>query len=129
VKQRQSKVHVAIAGMALCAMLVLALLPSGQIPKIAGPCGRALCNCPIELSTHCSDCPHARHSNVLTFSSTTIRGADAPGMAFQLAIGAAVTPAKSQIIPIGCESEKPSFSYAVAVPSFSADIPTPPPRA
>lgn len=49
-----------IAGATLVAAVVLAVLPLGQMPKVAGPCGRTLCLC-IERATvtkqTCELCP------------------------------------------------------------------------
>jgi hypothetical protein len=49
-----------IAGTTLVAALVLAVLPLGQMPKVAGPCGRTLCLCiePAKLDhKSCELCP------------------------------------------------------------------------
>ena len=50
-----------LAGLALIATLGVAVLPEGQLPRVAGPCGRALCNCPVDIapqsgSTNCQTC-------------------------------------------------------------------------
>jgi hypothetical protein len=49
-----------IAGTTLVAALVLAVLPLGQMPKVAGPCGRTLCLCIERAATvkkTCEMCP------------------------------------------------------------------------
>lgn len=122
-------------GLAFLASLALAILPSGQIPKVAGPCGQALCNCPIELTVernfdkHCVSCSKGPVS-VVTLVSLAVSGADAPGLAFQLAVGAVEAPSKVNV-PIAHANriERATFCYEFAVSETSTDIPTPPPRA
>ena len=111
--------------LALCASLTLAILP----------CGQALCNCPIELSlgreaqNHCAACPKTPGS-VVTLISNSCSGANGPGLAFQLAIGAAETTVKTGIPEIATgEMLRPEFDYSIDISEISSDIPTPPPRA
>ena len=133
--QRRSKIPVVTCALAFCASLTLAILPCGQMPKVAGPCGQALCNCPIELSlgreaqNHCAACPKTPGS-VVTLISNSCSGANGPGLAFQLAIGAAETTVKTGIPEIATgEMLRPDFDYSIDISEISSDIPTPPPRA
>lgn len=43
--------------MSFVAALVLAVLPMGLMPKVAGSCGRALCRCVETTPKKCSICP------------------------------------------------------------------------
>lgn len=121
--------------LALCASLTLAILPCGQMPKVAGPCGQALCNCPIELSlgreaqNHCATC-YKTPGSVVTLISNSCSGAYGPGLAFQLAIGAAETTVKAGLPEIATgEMLRSEFNYSIDISEISSDIPTPPPRA
>jgi len=121
-------------GLALCSSLALAIMPAGQIPKVAGPCGQALCNCPIELSFvrnfdgHCVSCSKMP-SAVLTLVSSAMTGADAPGLAFQLAVGAVEAPLKASVLMTHESAlEHATFCYEFTLPEINSDIPTPPPR-
>jgi hypothetical protein len=120
--------------LALFATLGVAVLPNGQLPKIAGPCGRALCNCApvVEPFTAVPNgsCHACRAPRVLTLGGPLISGADAAGSAFQImidgAIGAPVTQAFLESVD---DSQEAIRHRTFAVKHYSFDVPTPPPRA
>ncbi len=124
-----------LAGLALIATLGVALLPAGQLPRLAGRCGRALCNCPLEVvpqsNPSCRTCSVTLQApRVITLGSSELSNVDEPGLAFQLALDAAFllpesvkfhTEARDSLtLPVAAE-------FALNLSTF--DIPTPPPRA
>lgn len=117
---------------ALAATLVLSLLPAGQAPKIAGPCGKALCHCPAQVVEECGggECHLAPVSQVLSFAPALTPGSEAPAIAWSSVFSAILTPAKIRP-PAGVQGtscEVPDGS-AFALSEISLDLSTPPPRA
>jgi hypothetical protein len=119
------------AMLALCASAFAALLPAGQLPRLAGPCGRSLCECPVALVAPASDCSmpcHATAPQVLTLSGELL-SAGSPGIAFQTITPNLEAPSQS-IIPVDptvAAVPLPSDGVNLLV-SIARDIPTPPPR-
>lgn len=135
-------------GLALTGALAAGLLPGGFLPKIAGPCGRELCDCPIQSRAdfarsndshaaqstrgcggHCA-AAHVASARGLTFVSTNISNADAPGVALQLVYSGMLAPSHIQIQGgrAAHRGLRPC-SRNFALLSVSREIHTPPPRA
>jgi hypothetical protein len=124
------------SGLALIATLGVAVLPNGQLPKVAGPCGRALCFCPPELPANgnpwssCQKCKPSAARSVLTLGSSVISGVELPGAAFQFVFDAGLPPAVGFRFVASLESNALIPAASVIVPgSLSTEILTPPPRA
>lgn len=127
--------HATLCG-ALLASLIMSLLPNGLLPKIAGPCGRELCNCDVTLyavhaQTPCHDCRHQkceRHSPLRLVSGPAFVSEE-PGIAFQLVFSATMLP---QIMPVtmtGADEASARCQHRTfTLSSIALDIPTPPPR-
>jgi len=121
------------SALALAAALFCAVLPGGFLPKVAGRCGRQLCNCPIEPLDTCQKCSLAAHTcapvHLLTFE-TSISGAEAPGMALQIVFTGLLAPQRLQLALVSTERDLPNAARALfALSEVSPDIATPPPRA
>lgn len=119
------------AGLALIATLAVALLPNGQVPKVSGPCGRALCNCPLEVTStrNCANCAPARPRTELTLGASVLSCADAPGLAMQYVFDAGLPPRMAVHI-VACSATPLRIpARNVRVPaSIATEILTPPPR-
>jgi hypothetical protein len=131
VRQIGSKLRTWIGALALCATFGVAVLPNGQLPKIAGPCGRALCNCAPEIvrdpvQRSCKRCA----PRLLTLGSAFISAADAPGLAFQVLVDGAVLAEITQAViePVKIV-QPPILARVFSAKICSYDVPTPPPRA
>lgn len=124
------------AALALIATLGVSVLPNGQLPKVAGPCGRALCNCAavdcgiIDTDTlHCKN--HRKFSSirVVTLGASIFSGVEAPGIAFQAMFDVAVAPNRYSLLSTATEQTEPrivSSGFALLASSF--ELITPPPR-
>jgi hypothetical protein len=117
----------------IAATLALVLLPAGQLPRIAGPCGKALCECPADVQTH-SACKAQDHSEdapkqVLTFGPSMF-SSEAPGWVLQDVFSGLLVP---QTINIDLQEINQPDSIAVSkfstLPSHPAEVSEPPPRA
>ncbi len=120
---------------ALLALLGLALLPNGQLPKMAGPCGRELCNCPPETAPSqeedsCCACKSHHPVPRLTLGTISLSAALPPGLAFQTLIDCALLPTQStlQVAPAPLSAHI-RLGKAFALHEFISEIHTPPPRA
>ncbi len=91
----------------LMAALLGSLLPAGQMPKLAGPCGKALCECPIPA---CAALAYALHENschgknpcarVATLQLNAQCSAAAPEAAFQLVLTGMDGAARTVVVPV-----------------------------
>ena len=126
-----------LAGMArvaaLVGCLVSGILPLGQLPKIAGPCGRELCECaPVPQQSPCdrSDCPWRAPEAQIVFDGPVFHPAIPSTILltviFDLHVPQMIKPAAQNALEQDLEYLQ-SKSFALTVPSH--DIPTPPPRA
>ena len=122
--------------LALVATLSVSLLPNGQVPKIAGPCGRSLCNCPLEVErvipdAVCKKCVEQLiPSRVLTLGPSLFTGTEAPGLAFQSVFDCAETPLQTAVVPQHDDQASGRINavqFSISQTVF--EIPTPPPRA
>jgi hypothetical protein len=121
--------------LAIFAALAFSILPAGLMPKVAGRCGRALCNCAPEPAAEvCSTCHSAATpvsaSRVFTLAETAINSAEAPGTALQIVFSGVVAPRKLDIVAPSNERDAlHPESRAFAMSSVASEIQTPPPRA
>ena len=135
-KRNRDKWVRGVAGcLALMAALACSVMPGGWIPKVAGKCGQALCNCapePLPSPTACTSCnvKHAHPAGGLTLVTTAISGAEAPGLAFQVVFSGLVAPDHMLILE-GTSSEESLSpeSRGFTLSSVSSEIATPPPKA
>lgn len=117
---------------ALVAALAAALLPDGYVPKVAGPCGKVLCNCPFSPDDSETELTQTTPeiTSSLRWVECSISGTEAPGTAYQLVLAGVETP-------IGYASNFESIEQPRIAPmnaAFSllnvhAELFTPPPRA
>ena len=121
--------------LALIAALACSVLPGGFLPKVAGRCGRELCNCaPEPLEPHCALCKVNTHPlppavHILTFE-TSIEAAETPGIALQVVFSGVLAPQEVAIPTASSESELLSpHSALFAISDIAGEILTPPPRA
>lgn len=113
----------------LAATLVVGVLPFGSMPRIAGPCGKSLCDCRLDsIQTGSEQQPSAQ---VLTFKTTSVSDVDAPGIVLYSVIGAVDFQAALNlpITTLDLTGSALSRAALIALTAPSADIPTPPPRA
>ena len=117
------------------AALACSVMPGGWIPKVAGKCGQALCNCapePLPLPSACKSC-HVKSAHSLgglTLVTTAISGAEVPGLAFQVVFSGLVAPDKMVILNAMSSEELASpESRGFTLSSVSSEIATPPPKA
>jgi hypothetical protein len=134
-----------IAGTTLLAALVLAILPLGQMPKVAGPCGRTLCLCiePTANVKHaCALCPITQEPVqkktrpavarwVFTdFAETQVRAAET-GLAFYPVFNALGVAQKIDVdVTLADEVRSSAFDAAALwCDSLARDFFAPPPKA
>jgi len=122
-----------VAPMLLLSTGVLALLPGGLAPKISGPCGYELCNCPRVAKTTCHGCARARKKHApriaITFDSSSVPGSDDPGFELDQAFSGVLIP-ESSVAVIEPEMQQVAFPECrFVILSFVYEIATPPPRA
>ena len=121
--------------LALFAALTVSVLPSGLMPKIAGKCGRQLCNCePDAFVQTCKGCkPNSAPRTLANFNVTLVNAAisdsDARGTAFQEVFSGVVAPNKLALPSAANNAEisVPS-NTAFALANAAAERATPPPR-
>ncbi len=121
--------------LALAAALLGALLPAGQMPKLAGPCGKALCECPAEELpvAACSDdaCLKQEARPVWTLQPDfQYHNAPTPGLAFHVVFCAQEIPVSADPFALAAALEAaPRASGGFALLESFREIFTPPPRA
>ena len=123
-------------GLALLAALACAVMPGGLIPKVAGRCGQALCNCePEPVVDACNSChtPASKTAHTtchLMLVTTSISDADTLGTAFHVVFSGLLAP---HDMALARTSEEPvsvrPVQFANELMSISTDIPTPQPKA
>ena len=113
--------------------MAVSALPGGFLPKLAGPCGRALCNCAADICAdanleHCSKNSHTTECSVV-LSACSINNAEAPGSAVQLIFSGLLAPQRNIATPEAFDlvREQP-FAPAFALSNSFGEIQTPPPR-
>ncbi|MBI3830728.1 MAG: hypothetical protein HY291_14500 [Planctomycetes bacterium] len=117
-----------MATLAFAAVGLAALMPAGMIPKLAGPCGQALCECATSPAAACClSRPEAAPRFVLEPGARQIERVTT-NVAFQMVLGAAdcaetLAPPVLTSAPV----TPPPADFA-APPSIALDILTPPPR-
>ena len=135
IRNRDNWVRRAAGCVALMAALACSVMPGGWIPKVAGKCGQALCNCapePLPSPPACKSChvKHAHPAGGLTLVTTAISGAEAPGLAFQVVFSGLVAPDHIVTLGVAALEELASpESHCFTLNSISPDIATPPPKA
>jgi hypothetical protein len=115
--------------------LVSALLPLGQMPKKAGPCGRELCECVVQQpqKTKCSerpDCPFRAPEAEWVFDGPTF-SASIPATILITVLSEFKTPDAVQVPQIVVQNvalENPQ-ARLFALTFVTDEISTPPPRA
>ena len=114
--------------------LVSALLPLGQMPKVAGPCGRELCECVVRVQTDtCSgreDCPYRAPEARLVFDGPSF-SASVPGTILITVLSDFSAP---EIIHVPQPTsqkivQETPHSRLFALTPVIHEISTPPPRA
>jgi hypothetical protein len=129
-------------GSALAALSAL-LLPAGQMPKVAGPCGRALCYCApqiepapaalLEAPKSCEHCPapvRAAVRQALTLSQPIFSATESSGISFQPVFSGLDLPNRqAALLIIASESAAPASGALFPLATAVLDIDTPPPRA
>lgn len=124
-----------LSGLTLVGVFVLAVLPLGQMPKIAGSCGKALCLC-VETAhpSTCHVCPitqepvKAKARWILVDSQLK---AGEPGLAFHPVFSALGTIPADRFICLQTEQTRSNAfdSTAFWLSSTAREIHAPPPRA
>ncbi len=115
--------------------LVSALLPLGQMPKKAGPCGRELCECVVQqpLKTACSeraDCPFRAPEPEWVFDGPTF-SASVPATILITVLSDFKTPelVRAPVLSVqdaACDAPRSALFYLATI---TDEISTPPPRA
>ena len=131
--------HATVLG-ALLASLTMSILPNGLMPKVAGPCGRELCDCRIFIDMRhplfsCGECK----ANTLTGNKplralrlvdTEISSSHAQGLAYQFVFSGLLMPKTTKIIrfvSVACDTVK-WINRPFALTCAHSEILTPPPR-
>ncbi|HYG73573.1 MAG TPA: hypothetical protein VEK08_00970 [Planctomycetota bacterium] len=130
---RMAYVRKAFGALALVGCLVLGALPLGQIPRITGPCGRVLCECPtVTISCHGpSGEVIEREAPQSVWTLATVKPGNAINTtAFVLVISDFDQPAPVLSPDTGISSPSEDICSAddSALPAPIHKIPTPPPR-
>jgi hypothetical protein len=124
-----------IVFLTLIAVTVLAVLPAGQLPRVAGRCGKSLCECPIELvvvvvqeteaCAHCVSVPAPRY---LTLTSELKMSAAEEHIAFFPALSSCSMPHRVKIVSLeNCLLFIPRYAY-FSLSRVHASVEVPPPR-
>jgi len=114
--------------------LVSALLPLGQMPKVAGPCGRELCECVVRVQTKtCSgrdDCPFRAPEARLVFDGPSF-SASVPGTILITVLSDFRAPEVIQVPQPSSQKivQESPRSQLFSLTSVTHEIATPPPRA
>lgn len=135
----------AVVGITLVAAVVLAVLPLGQMPKVAGPCGRTLCLCiePVKAEhATCELCPITQEpvksakktkpaEGRWVFTDTPLMLAGEPTLAFYPVFNVLGVVEKSELNLLAVEALTISAFDGSALCSGSTvrDIHAPPPKA
>jgi len=118
--------------LALMGFLVSGVLPLGQIPRVTGPCGRVLCECPmVTVCCHGSSGeiierqePHAVWTLNSIQTSKTI-----DTTLFVVVVSDFNAASSVPVQTASCDAIAVIPAQALAVPfAIPFDIPTPPPR-
>jgi hypothetical protein len=125
--------------LALLAALSAVLLPAGQMPKVAGPCGRALCECPAQVVPTsaenvptCHDCSATKNvavRKVLTLSQTSVSATESSGLAFQFVFSGMFLPQRNVVTCDSFCKKTPACGELFSIAAATFDIDVPPPRA
>jgi hypothetical protein len=120
---------------ALVGCLVSALLPMGQMPKLAGPCGRELCECVVQQPQNkkCDgreDCPFRAPEVEWVFEGPTF-SASVPPTILITVVTEFKMPALIAAPEVAAQKDalEAPQSPLFALASVTDDIATPPPRA
>ena len=121
------------AGLALFATLCAGLLPNGQLPRIAGRCGQALCYCTPEPVSESAMCGGSRARfqvvRVLSLGESICSGLAPAAGAFQVVVSNAILRPTLKIRHNTYELVELSITHRhFAVKQYVADIHAPPPR-
>ena len=119
----------------VAATLVLALLPAGKLPRVAGPCGQALCLCSppprVEVPPCCESCEPALKSapspRCVTFSIENSLQSHA--VSLLKCLDAALAAKMPEIFCIDVEHDRLPQTCLFVVSGSPAEVSVPPPRA
>ena len=122
-------------GLALLAALAVSAFPGGLMPKVAGRCGRQLCNCEAEAYAEaCKGCkpnsaPRAPAQLTLTLVNASISDSIGHGMAFHEVFSGVVAPNKFALPSASNAAEIGGpIGTAFALNCAASDLVVPPPR-